>query len=90
MPRNGAVRKRSGTVRLRTTGSQAATRVTILLVKNPEEQATWIDEIIKKAEEEGEFEDLPGTGKPIPGAGKKDDDLWWVRSWIKRNRKSDE
>ena len=59
-------------------------------MKNPSSDPNWIDEIIKKAQEEGEFDDLPGTGKPLPGAGKKDDDLWWVRSWIKRNRQAED
>jgi hypothetical protein len=35
--------------------------------------------------EAGEFDDLPGTGRPLPGAGVPDDDLWWVRGWLKRN-----
>lgn len=39
--------------------------------------------------EAGEFDDLAGFGKPIPGAGRVDDDLWWIRSWVKRNRESD-
>lgn len=57
--------------------------------QDPADQATWIDEIIRAAQERGEFDNLPGTGKPIPGAGTKDDDLWWVRSWIERNRQAD-
>jgi hypothetical protein len=55
-------------------------------MKDPQENPTWIDEIIMKAHENGEFENLPGAGKPIPGAGKPDDELWWFRSWLKRNR----
>ena len=55
-------------------------------MKDPEQNPTWIDEIIRAAQEKGEFDDLPGTGKPLPGAGTKDDDLWWVRSWLKRNQ----
>lgn len=58
-------------------------------VKDPHEHPTLIDEIIVAAQERGEFDDLPGAGKPIPGAGKKDDDLWWFRSWLKRNRVAD-
>lgn len=46
---------------------------------------TNVDRIIREAMERGEFEGLPGEGKPIPGAGTKDDDLWWVRKWFKRN-----
>lgn len=55
------------------------------VMKDPAEHPTWIDEVIQSAHERGDFDDLPGTGKPIPGAGKKDDDLWWVRSWLRRN-----
>jgi hypothetical protein len=36
--------------------------------------------------ESGEFDDLPGVGKPIPGAGKPDDEYWWFRNWVKRNK----
>ena len=36
--------------------------------------------------ERGEFDDLPGTGVPLPGAGTVDDELWWVREWLARNR----
>ncbi len=57
--------------------------------QDPADQATWIDEVIRTAESRGEFENLPGAGKPIPGSGTKDDDLWWVRSWIERNRQDD-
>ena len=32
----------------------------------------------------GEFDGLPGTGKPIPGRGRADDDLWWVRGYLRR------
>ncbi|MGF1618956.1 MAG: DnaJ family domain-containing protein [Acidimicrobiia bacterium] len=38
-------------------------------MNDPQQNPTWIDEIIMKAEEEGEFENLPGAGKPVPGAG---------------------
>ena len=44
-----------------------------------------VERLIREAMEAGEFDDLPGAGKPIPGVGKHDDDLWWVREWMKRN-----
>ena len=44
-----------------------------------------VERLIREAMEAGEFDDLPGVGKPIPGAGKRDDDLWWVREWMRRN-----
>src|SRR5947208_9650382 len=36
---------------------------------------TWIDAQIRLARERGEFDDLPGTGKPIPPGG---DGLDWL------------
>ena len=30
------------------------------------------------------FDNLPGHGKPIPGAGEPDDELWWVKGLIER------
>jgi Domain of unknown function (DUF1992) len=47
---------------------------------------TLPERLIREAMEEGVFDDLPGEGKPIPGAGEPDDDLWWVRAWLERNR----
>ena len=52
----------------------------------PEAFETVADRMVREAMEAGEFDDLPGLGKPIPGAGTVDDDLWWVRSWMERNR----
>ena len=45
---------------------------------------------IREAIERGEFDDLPGKGKPIPGAGRPDDPLWWVRGWLERQRRIDD
>ena len=44
------------------------------------------ERLIDEAIAAGEFEDLPGAGKPLSGAGVPDDELWWVRAWLKRNR----
>ena len=44
---------------------------------------SWIDKQIREAEERGEFENLPGAGKPIPDLDKPFDELWWVRSKLK-------
>ena len=51
----------------------------------PDDFETNTDRIIREAMEAGEFDDLPGEGKPIPGAGSVDDEYWWIRSWVKRN-----
>ncbi|MBA3338702.1 MAG: DUF1992 domain-containing protein [Geodermatophilaceae bacterium] len=47
---------------------------------------TWVDRAIREAEEQGSFADLPGFGKPIPGAGKPDDELWWVKAKLEREK----
>jgi DnaJ-like protein len=43
-----------------------------------------IDQQIRKAEERGDFADLPGKGKPLPGLDGPDDENWWIKSWIRR------
>jgi DnaJ homologue, subfamily C, member 28, conserved domain len=40
---------------------------------------TWIDRQIRQATERGDFDDLPGSGAPLPGLGKGYDDMWWVK-----------
>lgn len=45
--------------------------------------------MIREACERGEFNDLPGKGKPIPGVGTVDTEGWWIRSWVERNRSQD-
>lgn len=47
------------------------------------------DRLIEAAIDAGEFEDLPGEGEPLSGAGRVDDDDWWVRAWVRRNRSPD-
>lgn len=45
---------------------------------------SWIDRQIREATERGEFDNLAGAGKPIPGADRPDDELWWVKDYIRR------
>jgi hypothetical protein len=52
---------------------------------HPDRFETLAERRIREAIEAGEFEDLPGEGKPLPGAGTADDEMWWVRSWLRRN-----
>ncbi|MEE8407515.1 MAG: DUF1992 domain-containing protein [Acidimicrobiia bacterium] len=51
-----------------------------------EPQEKLVDRLIREAMESGEFDDLPGAGKPISGAGTTDDAYWWFRAWVKRNQ----
>ncbi|MCK2213889.1 DUF1992 domain-containing protein [Actinomadura sp. ATCC 31491] len=43
---------------------------------------SWIDRQIREAEERGEFDDLPGSGKPLPGLDRPQDDLWWIKQKV--------
>jgi hypothetical protein len=48
------------------------------------EQARWVDLQVQKAIERGDFDDLPGTGKPLPPLD--DDPNWWLKKLIERER----
>jgi hypothetical protein len=43
----------------------------------------WVDQLIRAAQERGEFDDLPGAGKPLPGIDAPLDEDWWVRQKIR-------
>lgn len=43
-----------------------------------------IDRMIREAEERGEFDNLPGAGRPLPGAGEHYDENWWLKAFVKR------
>ncbi|WP_330232592.1 DUF1992 domain-containing protein [Nocardia sp. NBC_00508] len=45
---------------------------------------SWIEKQIHEATARGEFDNLPGTGKPIPGAGAAHDQDWWLRGYLRR------
>jgi hypothetical protein len=45
---------------------------------------SWIDQQISDAMRRGDFDNLPGAGRPLPGAGGTDDDDWWVRGFLRR------
>ncbi|MEV4465565.1 DUF1992 domain-containing protein [Micromonospora echinofusca] len=41
---------------------------------------------IRAAQEQGEFDNLPGMGKPIPGRGQPYDESWWIKSFLEREK----
>jgi hypothetical protein len=43
-----------------------------------------IDRQLREARERGEFDNLPGTGKPFSDAGREYDEDWWVKDWLRR------
>ena len=44
----------------------------------------WVERQIREATERGEFDDLPGAGKPIPDLDEPHDELWWVKRKLRR------
>ena len=69
---------RSSAVDPRTGSSAAAARI--------QHQHTWVDLQIRQAMERGEFDDLPGAGKPIEGLGTEHDPDWWLKKLIEREK----
>lgn len=45
---------------------------------------TYAEGQIKKAQAEGAFEGLPGTGRPIPDLDGNYDEMWWLKKLLKR------
>jgi hypothetical protein len=43
-----------------------------------------VDRQLREAQERGEFDNLPGMGKPLPDAGREYDEDWWVKDWLRR------
>jgi len=44
---------------------------------------SFVEQQIRKAQEEGAFRNLPGAGKPIPDVDKPLDELWWLKAKLK-------
>ena len=62
----------------RTGGDSAAARI--------RNQTQWVDLQIKRAMERGEFDNLPGAGKPLGDLGSPHDRDWWLKKLIERER----
>ncbi|MEV6814165.1 DUF1992 domain-containing protein [Micromonospora sp. NPDC051296] len=41
---------------------------------------------IRSAQERGEFDNLPGACRPIPGRGMPYDESWWIKSFLEREQ----
>jgi hypothetical protein len=49
-------------------------------------QPQWVERQIQQAMRRGEFDNLPGTGKPIPDLDAPHDPDWWLKRLIERER----
>ncbi|WP_460776039.1 DnaJ family domain-containing protein [Microbacterium sp. GXF7504] len=50
------------------------------------ERAAFVEVSIQQAIRRGEFDDLPGAGKPLEGLGDRYDPDWWIRRKIEREQ----
>ncbi|GAA1437140.1 hypothetical protein GCM10009641_38420 [Mycobacterium cookii] len=77
--RSGLEPPRRGPERDERTGrSAAAARIA--------HQATWVEQQLRVAMERGDFDDLPGAGKPIEDLGVEHDPDWWVKKLVEREQ----
>jgi len=51
-----------------------------------QQQHSWVDLQVQQAIERGDFDDLPGAGKPIRDLGASHDPDWWVKQLVERER----
>jgi hypothetical protein len=49
---------------------------------------SWVEAQIRKAMERGEFDDLPGAGKPLRDIDQPHDETWWLREKLRRENVS--
>ena len=58
--------------------------------RKPPEQSweSFVEEQIRQAQAEGEFENLRGFGRPIPGLDDPHDENWWLREKLRRENLS--
>ncbi|HEX2485644.1 MAG TPA: DUF1992 domain-containing protein [Myxococcota bacterium] len=45
---------------------------------------TWIEAQLREARERGEFDDLPGQGKPLADLEEANDPYWWAKKLLRR------
>ncbi|MFE2141176.1 DUF1992 domain-containing protein [Streptomyces sp. NPDC059456] len=45
---------------------------------------SWVDRQIREAAERGEFEKLPGYGKPLASIDAPYDEMWWIKDKMHR------
>ena len=49
-------------------------------------QGRWVDLQVQRAMERGEFDNLPGQGKPLGDLGTPEDRDWWLKKLIEREQ----
>ena len=60
----------------RTGKSAAAARI--------QHQTQWVEQQLRIAHQRGDFDNLPGLGKPIEDLGSEHDPDWWIKKLVER------
>lgn len=47
---------------------------------------SWVDRQVREATERGEFDDLPGTGRPIESLTGRYEEMWWVKQKLREEK----
>lgn len=45
---------------------------------------SWVERQIRESMERGEFDNLPGAGKPLPNIDEPHDEMWWIKDKLRR------
>jgi DnaJ homologue, subfamily C, member 28, conserved domain len=48
---------------------------------------SWVEKQIREGMDRGEFDDLPGAGKPVP-IDQPHDEMWWLKEKLRRENVS--
>ncbi|CAN5572170.1 hypothetical protein BH11ACT8_BH11ACT8_11400 [soil metagenome] len=51
-----------------------------------QDKSSWVEQQLRLSMERGDFDDLPGAGKPIEGLGGEHDPDWWLKKLIEREQ----
>ncbi len=51
-----------------------------------QQQASWVDVQLRQAMERGDFDELPGYGKPLESLTDQHDPDWWVKQLLEREQ----
>ena len=49
---------------------------------------SWVERKIRESMERGDFDNLPGSGRPLPDLDQPYDELWWLRKKLRDEKLS--
>lgn len=50
----------------------------------------WIERVLRESIEAGDFDELPGSGKPFTDLHRHYEPTWWARKFLERERLTDQ